>query len=1014
MGRKTIMWVIIALVMLSLSYSYNIINSSVVFSNSSAYNGSAYFVNASNIVVDCNLTTIRGNGTGVAFMLNNKTNITIVGCYIQDFEIGIEAFGSLNITLLNNSFISDSLVANLTNSSIDLSYNFLSENFSARIIGNYSLANWLINAYDSSCYLTANSSNVVVLNKNYVCNNLRVQDYNLTLINSSLNLYNSTFSNIVVNNSNLTLNQSNNLIEGMGRLTLINSTSTLEGSFTLFGNVATIVAVLNNTPINLTDSLINITGFNNSFLLSNTTLNIHDLSKSSIKGRFSINVNAISNVTREFKVILYNKSIRYNETVQLFNNGSFYMNLSYNASLSYYDIMLNFSNSFEVYSIRISNRTIFNLRFSLDSFINRTFDIEKPAIMDYYSNITTFSPVFWFNFSEQIQDGSYNLMIFPVNSSQIPGKLSYDNSTNQLRFKPFLRLAENITYVVNLSSAKDLFNNTMNPLVFNFTTQFYDFDNDNNPDYNDTDDDNDGINDSVDRLIGNASYINAPLNLNLSISINGSSNLSKYFNSSLPIVISNGSDMLVRFNFNFASAVIDLRNITLNYENNSILVYGLEGIAKTYYLKNTTSNDGICIKNSEVLDIGNFSENCTASNELWLAIGDTSGGISSYYNSTLKSIVVNGLSHSAITLKDDNVVPSIIAKSSPASVIDDRYFTISVTTDELALCRFSNTDINYSSMSYPLSPTTYSLSHSIDTHVSSDGTYTYYIRCKDRFDNYMQSSYSFSVVVNTSSSAQSSESTSTSSSSSSTSSSLTSSSSDSTPTVSTPADSEPKVKKAVVNEEFIRSWKSLKEGQKVYLKVTNSKIPIKAISFKVDYDSTDNPLFIVKTYKSLPSSIKKLSNVYAYLSFDPDNIFGLSDNEVDFYVPKSWAKERRIDYKSIKLFRYKNNKWNELKTNFDNDDNNYYYYKAITPGYSYFAIAGTKILATGAGEKNSGTKGNMSLKIKENLNATEQLTNNSDGYRISFKSFIALAVSLALMITAFILILFYIRIRDID
>jgi len=84
--------------------------------------------------------------------------------------------------------------------------------------------------------------------------------------------------------------------------------------------------------------------------------------------------------------------------------------------------------------------------------------------------------------------------------------------------------------------------------------------------------------------------------------------------------------------------------------------------------------------------------------------------------------------------------------------------------------------------------------------------------------------------------------------------------------------------------------------------------------------------------------------VYHYLEINKTNI---QDKDIDrinitFTVNKSWIKENDIDAATIALYRYSNDTWNKLQTNKVNETSDQYYFQAISPGFSVFAIAGEK------------------------------------------------------------------------
>ncbi|MBW2984117.1 PGF-pre-PGF domain-containing protein, partial [Candidatus Woesearchaeota archaeon] len=127
-----------------------------------------------------------------------------------------------------------------------------------------------------------------------------------------------------------------------------------------------------------------------------------------------------------------------------------------------------------------------------------------------------------------------------------------------------------------------------------------DFDNDGNPDFNDTDDDNDGIDDSSDRLTGDITNINSTITLKLRI--NGSESTAKIFNETLLINITDANDnSLVEFNWSFDAGTLVV-DWTINYNSTAgtIRIANLDltsqGIRKTVYINQSSSSyNYVCI-----------------------------------------------------------------------------------------------------------------------------------------------------------------------------------------------------------------------------------------------------------------------------------------------------------------------------------------------------------------------------------------------------------------------------------
>ncbi|MBI4452875.1 S8 family serine peptidase [Candidatus Woesearchaeota archaeon] len=179
-----------------------------------------------------------------------------------------------------------------------------------------------------------------------------------------------------------------------------------------------------------------------------------------------------------------------------------------------------------------------------------------------------------------------------------------------------------------------------------------DLDNDGNPDFNETDDDGDGILDENDFLFGNLSSLNTTLSINLTI--NGTSNLSKLFNDTFTISITNGSHQIIEFNFTFNSSnYLDLGNLTINRTINGSSAVSLRGrlnlynSTKTIFLEkiNATAKS-VCIKDADV-SYANISSSCNEANETLLTCDNSTSGQYACYDTGTR-YKVTGLNHSAV------------------------------------------------------------------------------------------------------------------------------------------------------------------------------------------------------------------------------------------------------------------------------------------------------------------------------------------------------------------------------
>ncbi|MBI2130136.1 glycoside hydrolase family 9 protein [Candidatus Woesearchaeota archaeon] len=181
-----------------------------------------------------------------------------------------------------------------------------------------------------------------------------------------------------------------------------------------------------------------------------------------------------------------------------------------------------------------------------------------------------------------------------------------------------------------------------------------DTDSDEIPDFRDTDDDNDGVNDNADYLRGGAGSIKsfAPL----SIRINGSADLGGIFNGTHNLVMSEGAEPILEFNWTFNERnVLDLGRINITRTDRgsgAIIISGIDlsgsNSKKTAYIgKINATARSVCIKDMDNLTFGNFTSACAGTAETLVICNGTAQG-----NYTCLDIGgryrISGLSHSAV------------------------------------------------------------------------------------------------------------------------------------------------------------------------------------------------------------------------------------------------------------------------------------------------------------------------------------------------------------------------------
>ncbi len=113
-------------------------------------------------------------------------------------------------------------------------------------------------------------------------------------------------------------------------------------------------------------------------------------------------------------------------------------------------------------------------------------------------------------------------------------------------------------------------------------------------------------------------------------------------------------------------------------------------------------------------------------------------------------------------------------------------------------------------------------------------------------------------------------------------------------------------------------------------------------SMLVTTNSTvENVRVTVQKLDAKPSLTSAITgNVYSYLNMIPINITdsNITNVTINFEVNKSWYSSNGYDYLKTRLRRYSNNEWKILDTTLSGSTSTKYYFDAVSPGLSYFAI----------------------------------------------------------------------------
>jgi len=127
------------------------------------------------------------------------------------------------------------------------------------------------------------------------------------------------------------------------------------------------------------------------------------------------------------------------------------------------------------------------------------------------------------------------------------------------------------------------------------------------------------------------------------------------------------------------------------------------------------------------------------------------------------------------------------------------------------------------------------------------------------------------------------------------------------------------------------------------MKITSTNIALTDVSFNLR-DNVQKTVQVTVEKTDLPQNIPNLDNVYQIFKIDKTQ---LTESEIttadfEFKVPVTWLTNNSIDPDTIGLYRY-TSKWTKLNTEKLSEDSEFYYYKATSPGFSYFSIKGDVI-----------------------------------------------------------------------
>ena len=159
-------------------------------------------------------------------------------------------------------------------------------------------------------------------------------------------------------------------------------------------------------------------------------------------------------------------------------------------------------------------------------------------------------------------------------------------------------------------------------------------------------------------------------------------------------------------------------------------------------------------------------------------------------------------------------------------------------------------------------------------------------------------------------------------------------------------------------------------GKQVLIFIENPLIPIIRLQLLTTANLSDVTFYFeVVNNPDAP----KLDGVYKYILINAPKVEQsiVKTAILRFKVPNEWLEINGYDPATVKLFRYHNSNWDELQTFHEGADASDNYYRAGTPGFSYFAIKAGKYVPKLNATQNIVTTEKEELK-KENKEAEKE------------------------------------------
>jgi PGF-pre-PGF domain-containing protein len=211
--------------------------------------------------------------------------------------------------------------------------------------------------------------------------------------------------------------------------------------------------------------------------------------------------------------------------------------------------------------------------------------------------------------------------------------------------------------------------------------------------------------------------------------------------------------------------------------------------------------------------------------------------------------------------------------------------------------------------------------------------------------------------------------------------------------------------------------KDIAEQKMTSFKINASNISVSQIQLKLNVNKTTGGLKVSNI--KMPDEAKSITKkVYEYLSIIPRSILKeeIEGGEIDFIVDSKWLDDNNIDEKTVTLLRFVDDTWVELDTQRVGSVIDGVKFRSITPGFSYFAIAGEELSKVEIIPENiTMIKNNTNKILKQEFNlSTEQNITDSNNLPQDSEETNNFWLSVTLIVFSIIIILILIFKKDLS